>query len=304
VQAEVEYRVNAEGLRGPEVEVGKRSGVRRVAVLGDSIAFGYWVAEEDTLARQLEVVLGEAQEEGPPVEVLNFGVPGYNLDQEIETLRSRVLPFEPDVVVLAFCLNDLEEVFSYELGLVQDRAERRKSVLGRLREGLLSHSHLFAWVEYRMAELEARRRFASARNPLAGPLYEQAVEDQEEGLRGRFRVLQSILASRGIPGVVAVFPTFIGSWDSYSHHALHHMVVGAAEDAGLLAVDLFDCYAGYHYRAVRVDVVHPSPLGHRIAAHAIRDRLCAEGLLCPSPLDAPPTCRDYDPMDFPTVRGY
>ncbi len=112
-----------------------------MAVLGDSIAFGYWVAEEDAFARQLELLLGESRGEGPPVEVLNFGVPGYNLGQEIETLRSRVLAFEPDVVVLAFCLNDLEGVFSYELGLVQDRATRRQSVLGRCARASLSHSH-------------------------------------------------------------------------------------------------------------------------------------------------------------------
>jgi len=304
VTAEVEYRVNAEGMRGPEVAVEKPDGVRRVALLGDSIAFGYWVAEEDTLARQLESTLDEVRGDGPPVEVLSFGVPGYNLEQEIEMLRSRALRFDPDVVVLAFCLNDLEGIFSYELGLVQDRATRRRSILGRLREGLLSRSHFFAWLEYRLAELDARRRFASARNPLAGPLYEQAVEHQREGLRGRFRVLQSLLASRGIEGVVAVFPSFIGAWDSYPHRSLHRVVKEAAEEAGLVAVDLFDCYAGYHYRAVRVDVVHPSPLGHRVAAHAIRDTLCAHGLLCPSPPAHGLTCRDYDPDDFPTVRGY
>jgi len=45
--AEVEYRINAAGLRGPEADVPKPPGRSRVAVLGDSIAFGYWVAEAD-----------------------------------------------------------------------------------------------------------------------------------------------------------------------------------------------------------------------------------------------------------------
>jgi lysophospholipase L1-like esterase len=303
-RAEVEYRVNAEGMRGPEVAREKEEGVRRVAVLGDSIAFGYWVAEEDAFARQLELLLNESRGEGPPVEVLNFGVPGYNLGQEIETLRSRVLAFEPDVVVLAFCLNDLEGVFSYELGLVQDRASRRRSLLGRLREGVLSRSRLFAWIEYRLAELEARRRFVRIRNPLSGAQYEQVLDEQRASLARRFAVLRALLASRGIEGVVAVFPSFTGSWDSYPHAGLHRAVVEGAEEAGLLAVDLFRCYAGYHYRTVRVDVVHPSPMGHRVAAHALRDALCAHGLLCPAPVADRSTCRDYREEDFPAVRGY
>ena len=91
-RAEVDYRVNALGLRGPETTIDKPVGVRRVAVLGDSIAFGYWVSDEQGFARQLEMLLGQAP--GPRrgrVEVLNFGVPGYNLEQEIETLRARAL---------------------------------------------------------------------------------------------------------------------------------------------------------------------------------------------------------------------
>jgi hypothetical protein len=304
VRSEVEYRVNAEGLRGPEVSVEKPQGVRRVALLGDSIAFGYWVADEDGLARQLESMLDEVRGTGPRVEVLNFGVPGYNLDQDIETLRSRALRFDPDVVVLAFCLNDLEGIFSYELGLVQDRATRRRSLLGRLREGVLSRSYFFAWLEYRLAELEARRSFVRVRNPLSGPEYEQRVEGQKKGLRGKFNVMRAILAPRGIEGVVAVFPTFTGAWDSYPHAGLHRVVREAAREAGLIAVDLFDCYAAYHYRAVRVDVVHPSPLGHRVAAHGLRDALCAHHILCPAPVTEGPTCRDYHPEDFPTVRGY
>jgi lysophospholipase L1-like esterase len=304
VQAEVAYRVNSEGLRGPEVTVQKPEGVRRVALLGDSIAFGYWVADEDGLARQLESMLNDVGGGGPHVEVLNFGVPGYNLDQEIETLRSRVLRFDPDVVVLAFCLNDLEGIFSYELGLVQDRATRRQSLLGRLREGVLSRSYVFAWIEYRLAEVEARRRFVAVRNPLSGPLYEERVEGQKEGLRAKFNVVRAILAPRGIEGVVAVFPSFTGAWDSYPHASLHRVVTEAAGEAGLIGVDLLECYAGYHYRAVRVDVVHPSPLGHRVAAHALRDALCAHHILCPAPVADGPTCRDYHEEDFPTVRGY
>jgi lysophospholipase L1-like esterase len=302
-RAEVEYRVNAEGLRGPDVTASKPEGVRRVAVLGDSIAFGYWVAEGDTFPRQLEAMLNAARGTGPRIEVLNFGVPGYNLDQEIEALRARALAFSPDLVVAAFCLNDLEGLFSYELGLVQDRATRGRSRAGRLREALLDRSLLLSWIEYRLSELEARRGFVRARNPVGEAAYAGALVQQEAVLDGKLAVLASLLKARSIPGVVAVFPVLGARFERYPHRELHAAVASSAEQAGLVAVDLLDCYSAYEFRDLRVDVAHPSPLGHRVAAHAIRDALCGRGWLCAG-VPAGPSCTDYRRSDFPAVRGY
>lgn len=301
-RAEVVYRVNALGLRGPETRIEKPPGTRRVAVLGDSIAFGYWVEGKDAFPQQLEALLGPLGE--GPVEVLDFGVPGYNLDQQIEVLRSKALAFSPDVVAVAFCLNDLEGVFSYELGLVQDRSERRRTLPGRLRDELLRRSRLFSWVEYRLSEREARQRFVEARNPFDAPLDAAAVSRQRAALSGRLARLRALLEPRGVPALVAVFPVMGGRFERYPHRELHEAVVLAAEDNGLGGLDLLDCFAAYDFRALRVDVVHPSPLGHRVAAHAIRDALCARGWACEGGVPAGPSCRDYRPEDFPSVRGY
>lgn len=301
--AEVEYRVNSLGLRGPETPTEKPAGVRRVALLGDSIAFGYWVADEQGLARQLEAMLNDAGGAGGRIEVLNFGVPGYNLEQELEALRSKALAFSPDVVVVVFCLNDLEGLFSYELGLVQDRAARGRTWLGRAREWLIERSLLASWVEYRLTELEARRSYVKAKNPLEGRLYAEAVSQQRKALQGEFAVLRSLLASHEIPGLVVVVPVLGDRFERYPYRELHHAVVEAAEAESLGAVDLLDCFSSYAFRDLRVDVVHPSPLGHRVAAHAVRDALCVRGWLCPG-VPAGPSCRDYRPSDFASVRGY
>jgi lysophospholipase L1-like esterase len=302
-RAEVAYRINALGLRGPETTVDKPAGVRRVAVLGDSIAFGYWVDERDGFARQLESLL-QPHAAGARVEVLDFGVPGYNLDQEIETLRTKALAFAPDAVVVAFCLNDLEGIFSYELGLVQDRSERRRTLLGRVRDELLRRSLLFSWIEYRLSEAEARRRYVRTKNPLAGPLYAEAVGQQEKALEGKFAVLQALLRPRGVPCLVVVFPMLGVRFERYPYRDLHAAVAQAAEADGLGVLDLLDCYSAYDFRALRVDVVHPSPLGHRVAAHAIRDALCARGWVCSGGVPSGPSCRSYRPGDFRRMRGY
>lgn len=304
-RAEVEYRINALGLRGPETRVGKPAGVRRVVVLGDSIAFGYWVAEQDAFPRQLETLLN-ASTRAERVEVLGFGVPGYNLEQEIETLRVKALAFAPDVVVVAFCLNDLEGVFSYELGLVQDRAERRRSPLGRARDVLLEHSLLFSWLEYRFSELEARRSYVRVKNPLGEDLHTDTLRQERQALDARFGALAALLRPRGVPAVVVVFPVLSGAFDKYPYRRLHETILDAAGAAGLGGVDLLGCYGAYALRDLRIDVVHPSPLGHRVAAHAVRDALCARGWACDDGLSGAttPACTDYRPADFPRLRGY
>jgi hypothetical protein len=159
-------------------------------------------------------------------------------------------------------------------------------------------------MEYRLAEMEARRRFVQAKNPLAGPLYAEAVEQQRAALEGKLGVLHALLLARGIPGAVVVFPTFGGRFERYPYRDLHNAVVGAASAAGLVSLDLVDCYSAYDFRELRVDVVHPNPMGHRIAAHAIRDALCAHGLVCDGGIPTGPPCTAYRRSDFPTVRGY
>lgn len=304
VAAEVEYRVNALGLRGPETPAEKPEGRRRIAVLGDSIAFGYWVAETDAFPHQLEELLNEVKGGEPSFEALNFGVPGYNLDQEIEVLRARALATAPDLVVIAFCLNDLEGIFSHEFGLVQDRSERERTLLGRVREELLAHSLLFSWIEYRMAEREARRSFVKAKNPLPGRLYDEAITRQKAALVSKFDVVRSLLAPAGIPAVVAVFPALGGRFDRYPYRDLHGAVTQAAGESGLGAVDLLDCYSAYDFKDLRVDVVHPSPMGDRVAAHAVRDALCARGLFCSGGPPRGRPCTAYRKSEFAVVRGY
>lgn len=299
VHAEVEYRINGEGMRDVPRVREKAAGTRRVAVLGDSIAFGYWVAARDSFPAQLETLLGDAPG-GAPVEVLNFGVPGYNLEQEIELLRARALGFAPDLVIFALCLNDLEGGESYEHGLVVDRGARSAALAGRAYEALLDRSLLLSWIEYRRTELAARRQFTRARDPWSGPLYAETLAEQEAALTARFHEAQAALG--GTPALVAVFPAFNGPFDDrYRHADFHRLAARAAKASGLGLVDLLDCYRGYVFRDVRVDVVHPSPLGHRVAAHALADALCARGWPCPT---LGRTCGEYRSEEFPQVRGY
>jgi lysophospholipase L1-like esterase len=96
-----DVQINKQGFRGSDIPP-RQPGLRRIALIGDSITFGH-VASEDTLAKQLT---SELKEIGEPAEVLNCGVSGYDAAHIAVMLEHQVLAFSPDVVVYVCCYND------------------------------------------------------------------------------------------------------------------------------------------------------------------------------------------------------
>lgn len=103
-------RLNHEGFRGPDRPYEKPAGVRRVAILGDSMIAAVGVEEEQTLAGRLEQMLNQGGAGGARWEVLNFGVPGSSTGQQLALCRAVVARYQPDVVLAAFFAgNDLSD---------------------------------------------------------------------------------------------------------------------------------------------------------------------------------------------------
>lgn len=94
-------RINRAGFRDGEHALEKPPGTLRIAILGDSIVEALQVPLEQTFGRLLEQNLSLCFK-SRRVEVLNFGVSGYGTAQELLTLRHKVWPYQPDVVLLVF----------------------------------------------------------------------------------------------------------------------------------------------------------------------------------------------------------
>jgi len=96
-------RVSSQGLRDHEHSVAKPAGTYRIAILGDSYAEAMQVDEDRAfwalLPKKLEACRFAA---GKHVETINFGVSGYGTGNELMMLQTRVWPFQPDMVLLAF----------------------------------------------------------------------------------------------------------------------------------------------------------------------------------------------------------
>jgi lysophospholipase L1-like esterase len=186
------YRVNSQGLRGPERAIPKPPGVFRIALVGDSVVEGFKIRQdEDTISGQLESLLG-----GEGVEVLNAGVRGYNTQAEVELLRRQVLPYEPDLAIVVFVRNDHHDL-NRHTGASWDYSRPRWA------EGLFIHSHLFRLAAFRLNWFHFREELDP--DYLDDRLGQaQTGDNVSAGLDDLARLSRA----HGLPAIVVVWPNF------------------------------------------------------------------------------------------------
>jgi lysophospholipase L1-like esterase len=102
---DVQINVNSLGLRGPDLGP-KQDGEIRILAFGDSITFGDYMEEAETIPALLQKSL-EAR--AKKVVVLNAALPGANASDEFHHYLELAEAVKPDVVLLGSYLNDAQE---------------------------------------------------------------------------------------------------------------------------------------------------------------------------------------------------
>lgn len=269
--------INSLGLRDVEVSQKKPPGTLRVLCLGDSYTFGTGVAAEETYPKQLEALMRRRWPHRR-VEVLNFGIPGFNTAQEAVALRERALLFEPDVIVLAFTVANDAEVVPAPIPV-------RYAPLNWMKD-LFRPLHLYQFVGRHYYRLAYR---ATAAVPGTGQgdavarriaLYRWEYSDANPGwheTRAGLREIAALAERQGIRLLVMLWP-ILEFFDNYPYRFAHEAVTAAV--AGRAEVlDLLPALSGLGDKEAWVNPTdpHPKPAVHGIAARALLDRLAAPG---------------------------
>jgi lysophospholipase L1-like esterase len=261
-----EYRgaSNSLGYRDREHPVAKPPGVFRIAVLGDSIAAGYQVARTaDAFPALLEAGL---RRDGLRVEVLNFGVTGYNTSQEVETLRARALRFAPDLVLVAYCHNDRRPPDVRILQALRESQKGRSVLPAHEVSRVLVWSALYRFVRYGF--LDAHR---GEDDPGPAAVSPGSRGGEGDTVEPALRELAALSREHGFEVLLAVFPYLPKPYDE-RHAREHAWLAERARELGFHHLDLRPAFRACREESrerLGFDRYHPTPAGHRCAARAL-----------------------------------
>jgi lysophospholipase L1-like esterase len=306
----LDISLNSEGYRDVDHEIRKPRGVIRIAVIGDSITYGTGVPFEDIYHQKLQKLLNESTKK-EKYEVLAFNQGAANTKWAIATYERSVRQFSPDVVILGFCLNDIE---NYDTLVPANGKRRLYDVLAAFHEYARVKSHLYFLIFERSRRLlyqyilDRTVRTADSWLPVK-PESDEFRLAFDEALRSTMSCLvhfNSLVKADGARLIIVVFPF---EMQLSSRHAdiyareyriagLENAPRGIAQDRlvaelrkrNIEYLDLLPTFQEMIRRNPRqalffrelggmLDWAHPNTRGHDIAARELLSFMLSNGLV-------------------------
>jgi lysophospholipase L1-like esterase len=281
--------IDSRGFRGPEIQVDKGDRYRIVA-LGESTTFGATLRADDRPWPEiLETRIANEYACAKPVQVINAGVPGWTLANQVARLRSDVYPLAPDLIVSYHGYNGfpylLSEIPAVRVGRVPEAPPRPSPFLARIE----SAARVW-WFKRRYdaaRKLDARALAMDVHLSRYAELYRQLVfETRARGIALALCTFDMAVTPESPDAVIRFYePVFPDLRASILANRLHTLLVTqTAEKFGVLAIDTSPGLDGAWADAY-IDPIHFTQVG--------RERLAANILAGLRPLleADPPGCR-------------
>lgn len=269
------------GCRTRPGEAAVQDAALRVALVGDSVPFGWGVEYAETYGAVLERMLEKHGSRS--VRLRNFSVPGYNSHHNRIVVRDRVLAWDPDLLILHYDHNDADPIGFYPESYMGP--EYGDNPLG---------SALIKFVMRRVftlkTEWHSQRVLPSEENPnlrlhgttlYGGGQYDWHVSQIEQ--------LGGMLKEHGVPAMALVFNAGVRLDDDLSSNEeytkLHAPIGERLRALGFTVVDTYVAMQPYLRKHGWSDMrhtwlhstdAHPNPATHRYLASVLFEAALAE----------------------------
>jgi lysophospholipase L1-like esterase len=246
----VDVKINSKRLRDREFRYERTPGTKRVLMLGDSLTFGWGVADSDTTSKVLEDILNST---GQAYEVINTGVGNYNTAQQVTYFLQEGHKYDPDMVVLNYFVNDAEPTPSVEPGFLAQYSYFYVFIRARWDVFLRHFNEQQTWHQY----------------------YQNLYKDDNLGwdqADKSIRALAAFVEGEGIPLVIANYPELRNLKD-YPFTKTDNWLDNLAKELGVPYLDLKPSLEGLEEEDLWV--TRPDPHPNRVANQQFAEYLSA-----------------------------
>ncbi|GEM_PF-5117613 len=277
---------NAVGFRDREFRVEKKSGVKRIGFLGDSVTEGFGLEPAERFSDQAAVLLN-TRKDGARFESYNFGISGLATADENQILRNIASHYDLDCVVLQFGANDFkrnEYILSRQEKTPTSATPSphpAENPEPSLRGWLAEHSAFYLALAERFNYLQLRNGSSKTLLQKMERKGLDATPSQWEKTRQVFKDLARFCRMKKIKLVVAYVPLDVEvlMHDKTLAYRMNDGLKRLMEELGIRFVDVLTPLRKSASADLYFDEVHLTKRGNRIIAATIADDLTANVLI-------------------------
>lgn len=281
------YAIDSRGMRGADWRPTYAENEYRVLAVGDSSTFGKGVLERDSWPRQFERVLRDSLGQAIDVHVANAGVNGYAGSQYLEVLRRNAPEIKPQLVVMAFSLNDFPNVVERVDNAVWHSQENLRAKVPADVRDALGRFALFRWMRSTYYEINRERDWQRAEE-LAGEVSMSSPHQEKRFARAKERMSGVVEEARKIGAhvLIVLLPyesqVYLEAFEKSPVERLRAL----CDELGVPFLELVEDFRAVARESqdpprlfLRGDRYHPTAEGYRIVAEGVFRAVRSQGWL-------------------------
>ncbi len=252
-------KLNEMGCRDKDWSVDKPEGVRRIAFVGDSFAYGWGI--NNVADRFTDIIQARLNQQRPHrTEVMNVAKPGWGTQQQVEPIEDMIDRYHVDEIVLCYVPNDIEKL----LPTTPDFNPTKPPTSGFFNldsSCLLDYLYRRVWLP-RLPTVRVYHDWLAQgyTDPQVWSLQQQQLE-----------IIAQYCRQHNVTLRVVLLPFIMTGGREYNAPALHQALTNFFNEIGVDVLDLLPLLANVDRKSLIVNQLdpHPNEKAHAMFADAI-----------------------------------
>lgn len=228
------------------------------AFVGDSMTFGRGVSQNGTLPIQFEKIYNSQSQK--KIAALNFGIIAYNLEQEVELIKSKVLDYDVSKIFVVYYLNDLRP--KENILLENDKAIKLPLHL-KIYNFFISNSRFLFFLKTKLSAVLYNKSYLT--------YYDEMYANNSSSwisFKNNLSELSKIQKQKNVEIYYVIYPHVTLFNDNHPYQHLYEKVEIHAKESGLEVINLLDAFKNQDATKLRANIYdsHPNAQANEIAA--------------------------------------